>query len=226
MRFLVVEDDSLIAEHIVNGLTARGHAAMLARSGAEAVRAITESAPDAAVLDRLLPDISGLSVIRHVRDQGNPVPILMLSALGSVEDRIEGLHAGADDYLAKPFELDELIARLQAILRRNVPRGEGSVLEVGALRLDPSGHRALFHDRSIPLNRKQYSMLAYLMRNADRLVTRSMLLEAVWAYSFSPSTNIVESNMSRLRSALQASGCDPIETHRGAGYVMSTARCI
>lgn len=216
----------MIADHIVSGLSARGHSAILAETGAQAVRAIEEHTLDAAVLDRLLPDISGLAVIRHVRDQGDPLPMLMLSALGSVEDRIEGLRAGADDYLAKPFEIEELVARLYAIARRNLPRGEGSVIEAGALRLDPSGHRVHFRDRAMPLNRKQYSMLAHMMRHADRVVTRSMLLEAVWAYSFSPATNIVESNMSRLRSALLTLDCDPIETQRGVGYVLRTERCI
>lgn len=226
MRFLVVEDDPMIADHIINGLSGEGHCAVLAETGAKAVRAIEGGTFDAAVLDRLLPDISGLAVIQHVRDLGDPLPMLMLSALGSVEDRIEGLRAGADDYLAKPFVIEELIARLYAIARRNVPRGEGAMIEVGALRLDPSSHRAHLYDRSVPLNRKQYSMLAHLMRNADRVVTRSMLLEAVWAYSFSPATNIVESNMSRLRSTLLALGSELIETQRGVGYVLRTERCL
>jgi two-component system OmpR family response regulator len=153
------------------------------------------------------------------------VPVLMLSALGSVKDRIEGLEVGADDYLAKPFDMDELAARLSAIARRNVSRPEGSRLQVGRLELDPSSHRARYRDASAALNRKQYSLLAHLMRNTDRLVTRSMLLESVWAYSFSPTTNIVESNMSRLRTALLGLGCDPIETQRGAGYILRSDRC-
>jgi two-component system OmpR family response regulator len=222
---LVVEDDPVIAGHILAGLEGRGHDAMLARNGSEAILAIERHSHDAIVLDRLLPDINGLSVISHVRQEGSQVPILMLSALGSVKDRVEGLEVGADDYLAKPFDIDELVARLSAIVRRTAPRPDGADLTIGQLRLDASSHRALYRDASAMLNRKQYSLLAYLMRNADRLVTRSMLLEAVWAYSFSPATNIVESNMSRLRSTLQGIGCDPIETHRGAGYVLRPERC-
>ncbi|WP_296612116.1 response regulator transcription factor [Sphingomonas sp.] len=225
MRFLIVEDDPVIAEHITAGLSLHGHETSLAQTGSEAILMLDRRPHDAVVLDRLLPDINGLSVIDHVRRQGNAVPVLMLSALGSVKDRIEGLEVGADDYLAKPFDMDELAARLSAIARRNVSRPEGSRLQVGRLELDPSSHCARYRDASAALNRKQYSLLAHLMGNADRLVTRSMLLESVWAYSFSPTTNIVESNMSRLRTALLGLGCDPIETQRGAGYILRSDRC-
>ena len=225
MRFLIVEDDPVIAEHLMAGLSGHGHDTTWTQTGSEAILALDRRRHDAVVLDRLLPDINGLSVIDHLRGQGNNVPVLMLSALGSVKDRIEGLQVGADDYLAKPFDTGELVARLSAIVRRTQPRAEGSRLEVGRLQLDPSSHRALYRDAGVTLNRKQYSLLAHLMRNADRLVTRSMLLEGVWAYSFSPTTNIVESNMSRLRTALLSLDCDPIETHRGVGYVLRSERC-
>jgi two-component system OmpR family response regulator len=173
----------------------------------------------------MLPDGDGTSVIQHMRSGSGSLPVLMLSALGSVKHRIEGLQMGADDYLSKPFSIDELAARLNAIVRRGAPRSDGVNLEVGRLRLDPSSHRVTYGEAAIMLNRKQYSLLAHLMRNADRLVTRSMLLECVWSYSFSPTTNIIESNMSRLRTALQDMGCDPIETQRGAGYILRTERC-
>ena len=225
MHLLVVEDDPVIAGYIVSGLSNFGHSTTLARTGSEAVEALDERSHDAVVLDRMLPDMDGLSIIKHMRSGNGSVPVLMLSALGSVKHRIEGLEIGADDYLTKPFEVDELAARLHAIVRRGTPRPEGAWLEVGKLRLDPSGHRVIFLDRNIVLNRKQYSLLAHLMRNADRLVTRTMLLECVWSYSFSPSTNIIESNMSRLRTALQEIGCDPIETQRGSGYVLRSERC-
>jgi two-component system OmpR family response regulator len=225
MHLLVVEDDPVIAGYIVSGLSNFGHSATLARTGSEAVEALDERSHDAVVLDRMLPDMDGLSIIKHMRSGNDAVPVLMLSALGSVKHRIEGLEIGADDYLTKPFEIDELAARLHAIVRRGAARPEGAGLEVGKLRLDPSGHRVIFVDRNVVLNRKQYSLLAHLMRNADRLVTRTMLLECVWSYSFSPSTNIIESNMSRLRTALQEIGCDPIETQRGSGYVLRSERC-
>jgi two-component system OmpR family response regulator len=225
VHLLVVEDDPVIADHIVSGLGLFGHSATLARTGSEAITALAGRSHDAVVLDRMLPDGDGTSVIRHMRSHGGAVPVLMLSALSSVKHRIEGLQLGADDYLAKPFDVDELAARLNAIVRRGAPRSDGVNLEVGRLRLDPSSHRVLYGTAAAVLNRKQYSLLAHLMRNADRLVTRSMLLECVWSYSFSPTTNIIESNMSRLRTALQEIGCDPIETQRGAGYVLRTERC-
>ena len=225
MHLLVVEDDPVIADHIVSGLSLFGHSATLARTGSEAMQALTDRSHDAVILDRMLPDIDGVSVMKRMRASQDGLPVLMLSALGSVKHRIEGLQVGADDYLAKPFDVDELAARLQAIVRRGATRPESIGLEVGSLSLDPSSHRALFRDGASVLNRKQYSLLAHLMRNADRLVTRSMLLECVWSYSFSPSTNIIESNMSRLRTALQEIDCDPIETQRGAGYILRSERC-
>ncbi|MBF7014491.1 response regulator transcription factor [Novosphingobium resinovorum] len=225
MHVLVVEDDPLIADHIVSGLKLGGHTARLAVTGADAARAIADGVYDAVVLDRMLPDINGLSVIDQVRAKGGAMPILMLSALGSVKNRIEGLQAGADDYLAKPFSMDELDARLQAIVRRGTPQAGKAILQIGALKLDVASHSVAYGASSMILNRKQYSLLAHLMHNADRIVTRTMLLEAVWSYSFSTTTNIVESNMSRLRTALQEIGCDPIDTQRGAGYVLRTERC-
>ena len=225
MQLLIVEDDPAIGTHITTGLRVQGHSTTLVETGSEAIQAANSRMYDAIVLDRLLPDVNGLAVIEHLREQENTIPILMLSAFGSVKDRIEGLRSGADDYLAKPFDLDELAARLDTIVRRRAPRVEGSQLEVEQLRLDPSSHRAIFRDRWVGLNRKQYSLLAHLMHNADRLVTRSMLLEGVWTYSFKPTTNIVESNMSRLRGALQSIGCDPIETQRGAGYILRSGQC-
>ncbi len=225
MHLLVVEDDPVIADHIVSGLSAFGHSATLARTGSGAIQALADAPPDAMILDRMLPDMDGVSIIRQMRGAHQAVPVLMLSALGSVKHRIEGLQIGADDYLAKPFDIDELAARLQAIVRRRGARADEPILNVGMLRLDPSSHRAMFRDKAVVLNRKQFSLLAHLMRNADRLVTRSMLIEQVWSYAFSPSTNIIESNMSRLRTALQEMSCDPIETQRGAGYVLRSDRC-
>jgi two-component system OmpR family response regulator len=226
LHILVVEDDPVIADHILTGLHQHGYDATLARSGGEALAAFEPNAHDAIVLDRLLPDINGLVTLDRLRRKGSTVPVLILSALGSVNDRIEGLRVGADDYLTKPFDIDELAARLAAITRRNHSRPEGAMIEVGRLQLDPASHRASFREDALVLNRKQYSLLAHLMCNADRLVTRSMLLERVWAYRFSPTTNIVESNMSRLRAALLDLGCDPIETQRGAGYILRSERCL
>lgn len=226
MQFLVVEDDAVIADHVVRGLAERSLRAHHARSGAEALAALRTASYDGIVLDRMLPDISGTALLEHLRSlDGATPPVLMLSALGSVQDRVEGLDAGADDYLAKPFSMTELVARLNAITRRSAPRGDGGELTVGQLVLDPSSHSVTYAGQSLQLNRKLYSLLAHMMRHADRVVTRDMLIQEVWGYAFAPATNIVESNMSRLRARLQTLGPDPVETLRGSGYILRSRRC-
>ena len=225
MLLLVVEDDPEIAVQVSAGMERLGHTARTAHTGADALRATEDGQFDAVILDRMLPDIAGDEVLRQLLKRPSKPPVLMLSALGSVSDRIQGLQEGADDYLAKPFDMEELAARLQAIVRRSGVRESEGIIAVGELRLDPAGHRAVFKERSVVLNRKQFSLLAQLMRNADRLVTRKMLLEAVWGFAFETSTNIVESNLSRLRSSLMELGCDAIETKRGSGYVLCSAAC-
>jgi len=225
---LVVEDDPVIAGVICRSLAAWGHQPLHALTGREALAHGRNGAIEAIILDRMLPDIGGIEILAHLRAGGCQAPVLMLSALGSVQDRVEGLRAGADDYLTKPFDDSELEARLAAICRRNQRSGDDKTvgdLAVGRLRLDNAAHRAFLGEASIDLNRKQFSMLAYLMRHADRVVTRAMLLENVWGYAFDPATNIVESNLSRLRGRLQALGCDAVETLRGEGYVLRSAKC-
>lgn len=227
MHCLLIEDDPVISGHIVQGLHNAGITTTCAGSVAEGLARGRDGDFDSVVLDRLLPDGNGIDLLRSWRRNGPVPPVLMLSALGSVKDRIEGLEAGADDYLAKPFHMAELVARVNAIARRMPVRGgaEMAVRSVGRLRLDPSRHAACFGDGSVELNRKLYSLLAHLMLHADRLVTRDMLLEQVWGYSFSPGTNIVESNMSRLRSRLQELNIDPILTRRGEGYTLMSGAC-
>lgn len=225
MRLLIVEDDPVIADQVARGLRMLDHDVHIAMSGAGALLALQRGHWDAIVLDRMLPDLNGLSVIAQIRHDRHAVPILMLSALGSVKDRIEGLASGADDYLAKPFDMDELAARIAAISRRGTAVMDSTRLAVGRLHLDPSGHQACFRDHAVTLNRRQYSLLAHLMGHADQLVTRSMLLETVWGYAFTPTANIVESNLSRLRAALIGIDCDPIETRRSAGYILRSDRC-
>jgi two-component system OmpR family response regulator len=225
VKLLVVEDDRVIANFISCGLRAIGHESALAHCGADAVARWEENQFDAIILDRMLPDTSGVALLELLRRKSAVPPVLMLSALGSVQDRIEGLDAGADDYLVKPFDIAELAARINAIARRNSGREPGGELAIAELRLDPASHHAIYRERSAALNRKQYSLLAHLIRHADRLVTRGMLLEHVWGYSFEPVTNIVESNMSRLRTKLLDLDCDPIETRRGAGYILRSERC-
>lgn len=226
MQLLIVEDDPEIAVQIGRGLEQFGHDATIADSCSEALDQARAQTFDAVILDRMLPDGSGIDVVHALRQLPGYAPVIMLSALGSVHDRITGLQAGADDYLAKPYDIAELGARIDAVTRRQPGRESETALSVGALALDPEGHKAYFRGQAIDLNRKQFSLLAHLLRNADRLVTRRMLLENVWSYSFEPATNIVESNMSRLRSRLQEVGCDAIETRRGEGYALLSSACV
>lgn len=227
MLCLVVEDDPVIARHIVHGLNRAGIGSVWAASVADGLERGRAERFDSVVLDRLLPDGSGIGLLHAWRRSGPVPPVLMLSALGAVTDRIEGLEAGVDDYLAKPFHIAELVARIHAIMRRAPRQTAPDAIEprVGRLRLDPSRHAACFGEDSVELNRKLYSLLAHLMLHAGRLVTRDMLLEQVWGYRFSPGTNIVESNMSRLRARLQDLGIDPILTRRGEGYVLLPEVC-
>lgn len=226
MNLLIIEDDPLIAEELADSLSALGHTSRQCATGAEGVSAFRQGFFDAIILDRMLPDMTGTGVLEHLRSIGAVPPVLILSALGSVKDRIEGLHAGADDYLAKPYDINELDARLAALARRgSQAHADGLSCSIGHLRLDTAHHKAWFADRSIALNRMQVGLLAYLMRHADRLITRSMLLEGVWDYTFNPSTNLVESNISRLRGRLEEIGCDPIMTRRGEGYMLLSDQC-
>lgn len=229
MKLLIVEDDPVIAMHVGQSMRALGHEAELAATGEAGLEALRASEFDAIVLDRLLPGLDGLGVLRKLQQHPNQPPVLMLSALGMIDERVEGLDAGADDYLVKPFEMTELMARLNAIVRRGLasadtPRAPAGY-QVGALSLDLASHGAVRGTCQIDLNRKEFSLLAELMRATDQVVTRRMLLENIWGYSFEPSTNIIESNMSRLRAKLALSGQDPIETVRGAGYILRSALC-
>lgn len=227
MQLLLVEDDPLIAQELTGGLDALGHHCVHCVSGTEAIAAFARAAFDAIILDRMLPDLTGTGLLDHLRAQGPLPPVLMLSALGSARDKVEGLNAGADDYLAKPYDIGELNARLAALVRRG-PQVHGDVisLSIGQLRLDGANHKVRFGARQGHLNRIEFSMLLFLMRHADRLVTRAMLLEGVWSYSFQPATNVVDSNISRLRRRLLDLGCDPIATRRGEGYVLLGDQCL
>ncbi|EJU14028.1 response regulator transcription factor [Novosphingobium resinovorum] len=221
MHLLIVEDDDQIATFLARGLAAIGHLVDTAGSGEAAIEAIAAHHYDAMVLDRMLPGLDGIEVLlRKPRD----LPVLMLSALNTLDDRIEGLNAGADDYLVKPFEVAEVAARLNAIARRFPASERPDVLGAGDIEIVLTTLRATRDGKPLHLNKKEFALLAELVRNADRMVTRRMLIERVWGYSFDPSTNIIESNMSRLRGKLTIhGGTDPIETVRGTGYILRNA---
>jgi len=220
MRVLIIEDDEVVAKFIAKGLRQQGYLVDVARDGREGLFLALEQAYDVMIVDRMLPALDGLSVLKTVRLAGNTTPILILSALADVDNRVEGLRAGGDDYLTKPFAFSELVARLEALQRR--PRGGAAadtVYRAGALELDPRRRTVIRAGEPIRLLPREFALLEYLMRNRGQVVTRTMLLENVWDYHFDPQTNVVDVHVSRLRAKVDRPFSEPlIETVRGVGY--------
>ena len=220
MRALIIEDDEVVAKFIAKGLRQHGYLVDVARDGRDGLFHALEQAYDVMVVDRMLPALDGLSVLKTVRSAGNTTPILILSALAEVDDRVEGLRAGGDDYLTKPFAFSELIARLEALQRR--PRGDRGAHPAywaGDLELDPRRRTVSRAGRPIRLLPREFSLLEYLMRHRGQVVTRTMLLENVWDYHFDPQTNVVDVHVSRLRAKVDRPFAEAlIETVRGVGY--------
>ena len=222
MRILVVEDDKKIASFVVNGLKQSGFAVDHCLDGEEAL-VMAETTPyDAAVVDLMLPKLDGLSLIQRLRSKGVRTPILILSAKGSVDDRVKGLQAGSDDYLTKPFAFSELLARIQALIRRASQATEPTKLTVGDLTLDLLTRQVTRGAETLELQPREFALLEYLMRNVGRTVTKTMVLEHVWDYSFDPQTNVVDVLVHRLRAKI-----DPdktrLHTIRGVGYALRPA---
>jgi two-component system, OmpR family, response regulator len=216
MRVLVIEDDEETAKFIAQGLGDDGHVVEIANNGDTGLAQAIGSNYDVLVVDRMLPHQDGLSIVSTMRDRGIGTPVLFLSTLAGIDDRVTGLDAGGDDYLVKPFALAELQARVNALSRRT---REDTRLAVGVLEVDLLAHTATWNRRDLDLNPREYSLLAYFARHADQLVTKSMLLEQVWGFRFDPKTSIVETHLSRLRAKLeQAGACNLIQTVRGGGY--------
>jgi DNA-binding response OmpR family regulator len=216
---LIVEDDEEIAQVLQRSLRLEGYETRIARDGEVALDAATEFVPDLVVLDLGLPRLDGIEVARRLRS-GDDVPILMLTARDALEARVEGLDSGADDYLVKPFERQELLARLRALLRRRPPRGSASLV-VGDLRLNPDTHEVHREERAVELTQREFELLEYLMRNERIVVPRQRLLEDVWGYDPFATTNTIEVFVSNRRRKLEAGG-EPrlLHTIRGAGYVL------
>ncbi|MBK8957011.1 MAG: response regulator transcription factor [Proteobacteria bacterium] len=219
MHLLVVEDDRDTREFIRNGLVQAGHSVDVAANGRDGLFVATTHEFDLVVLDRMLPEIDGLTVLRTLRASGSRVPVLLLSAMGEVDQRVAGLRAGADDYLVKPFAFSELEARIEALARRTVPEGPATVLKVGDLELDLMTRGVRRGEVGIDLQPREFRLLEYLMRHAGQVVTRTMLLEHVWDYHFDPQTNVIDVHVSRLRAKIDK-GFEPplLHTVRGAGY--------
>ena len=219
VRILVVEDDSKIASFVAGGLRQHGFAVDSAGDGDEALALVASTAYDAAVVDVMLPRLDGLSLVRRLRAGRNALPVLFLSARSSVSDRIGGLQAGGDDYLTKPFAFSELLARVQALIRRASRSPEATLLAAGDLELDLATREVRAGGQPVELQPREFTLLAFLLRHAGRPVTKTMILEHVWDYSFDPQTNVVDVLVHRLRAKV-----DPdhrrIETVRGVGYVL------
>ena len=225
MRILVVDDDRAVREALRRALTLAEYEVQLAEDGAQAIELVAQALPDAVVLDIGLPGIDGLEVCSRLRRLGNRVPILMLTARDAVADRIDGLDAGADDYLVKPFDVGELQARLRALLRRTGPEGSGEgdpdTLCFAEIRLDGDRHGAVVGERFAELTRTEYQLLELLMRNPRRVLSHGVIYDRVWGYDFGPASNALRVYIGYLRRKLEEIGARPlIHTVRGVGYVL------
>ncbi|MGB9330567.1 MAG: response regulator transcription factor [Steroidobacteraceae bacterium] len=223
MKILVVEDNERVARFVTRGLREAGHTVEHANNGRDGLFIAASEPYDVIVLDRMLPgNIDGLGIIEALRKSGNRTPILILSALNNVDERIKGLRSGGDDYLTKPFAFGELLARVDALGRRSVDHAAERLLQVGDLRMDLLSRRVTRGNRTINLQPREFKLLEYLMRHANQVVTRTMLLEAVWDYNFDPQTNVVDVHISKLRQKLELDTERPlVRTVRNAGYMMS-----
>jgi two-component system OmpR family response regulator len=224
MRLLVVEDDERSASYLVRGLAESGHVVDRAADGEAGLALACEGIYDVVIVDRRLPGLDGIALVKHLRAAGHDMPALMLSAVAGMRDRVEGMRAGCDDYLAKPYAFAELLARIEALARRVDRARHQALLGVGDLRFDPAGRRATRGQREIPLQHRECLLLELLMRHADQVVTRSMLFQAGWGYDLEPQGNFIDRHIYRLRQKIDQGHPEPlIRTVRGAGYMISTA---
>jgi two-component system OmpR family response regulator len=221
MKILVIEDDREAADYLQKALGEAGHNAHVAGDGETGYMLAADGDYDVLVVDRMLPRRDGLSVISGLREKGVKTPVLILSALGAVDDRVTGLRAGGDDYLTKPYAFTELLARVEVLDRRGGPREVETVYRVGDLELDRLSHTVKRAGNEIVLQPREFRLLEYLMRHAGQVVTRTMLLENVWDYHFDPQTNVIDVHVSRLRSKIEKGYETPVlHTIRGAGYML------
>ena len=224
MRILVIEDDPTVGQYIVSGLKDSGHDVEIADEGLKGLRAATAGNFDVLVVDRMLPKMDGLTLIETVRMAGNTTPVLILNALGEVDEKVQGLKAGGDDYLAKPFAFLELLARIEALVRRASIKEDVILLQVDDLSIDLITRKVLRQEVEIILKPREFQLLEYMMRNTGQVVTRAMLLEAVWNYHFDPQTNVIDVHISRLRQKIDKDfTANLIHTVRGVGYVLESS---
>jgi two-component system OmpR family response regulator len=220
MKILLIEDDPETADHICHALRAQGHDVEESRDGAEGLAAARSGQHAALIVDRMLPSLDGLSLVKKLRAEGSQIPVLFLTTMSGIDDRVAGLNGGGDDYLTKPFALVELVARINAIARRGDPR-QPVTLHAGDLEMDLIRRAVHRGGKTVELQPQEFKLLEYMLRNAGRVVTRSMLLENVWELHFDPRTNIVETHMSRLRAKMDRGyTIELIHTIRGNGYIL------
>lgn len=219
MRILVIEDDAEMAGYIAKGLRQSGYFVEMAEDGNDGLFRAVRDAYDLAIVDRMLPGLDGLAVVQALRSAGKRTPVLFLSAMGEVKDRVDGLRSGGDDYLVKPFAFSELLARVEALLRRPAAEGAETVLRLADLELDLRTHRVTRGGKTIDLKPREFRLLQYLMEHKGRVVTRTMMLEHVWDCHFDLETNVIDVHVSRLRQKIDK-GFDPplMQTIRGTGY--------
>ncbi len=219
MRLLIVEDDEEASATMCRGLGEAGHQCVTAPDGAAGLRAAQKGGFDVLVVDRMMPRMDGVTMVEELRRDGDNTPVLFLSALGEIEDRVAGLKAGGDDYLVKPYALAELVARVEALARRRETGSVQTQLRVGELEMDLIGRTVHRAGKDIDLQPREFQLLEFLMRHAGQSVTRTMLLEKVWEYHFDPQTNVIDVHISRLRSKIDKGFAKPmLQTVRGAGY--------
>jgi two-component system OmpR family response regulator len=223
-RLLVVDDEPNIAELLAASLRFAGFAVVTASNGADAVAAAVEHRPDLVLLDVMLPDVDGFVVLRRLRDAYRPVPVVFLTARDAGDDKVAGLTLGGDDYVTKPFSLEEVVARIRAVLRRAGHEPKTELLTVGDVELDDESHEVRRAGTPIDLSPTEFNLLRYLMRNAGRVVSKSQILDVVWGYDFDGDPNIVETYVSYLRRKLDDGDTSPIHTVRGVGYVIRAPR--
>ncbi len=224
MNLLIVEDDDETASYMLKGLTESGYTVDRAANGRDGLFLATSGSFDAIIMDRMLPGLEGLAVLQALRAANITTPVLILSALGQVDDRVKGLKAGGDDYLAKPFAFSELLARIEALLRRRDGAAVETKLSVGDLELDLLSRQVRRAGKPLDLQPREFRLLEYLMRHAGQVVTRTMLLEGVWDYHFDPQTNVIDVHISRLRQKLDKGFDKPLlHTMRGVGYSIRVA---
>lgn len=225
MRVLLIEDDKDLSNYVVKGLTEQGHNVDSADNGKDGLFLATTETFDLLIVDRMLPQLDGLTIVKTLRGSENMVPVIILSALGEVDDRVSGLKAGGDDYLVKPFAFSELLARMDAIKRRLETQSEQAQtsLSVGDLTMDLLSRKVVRNGQKIDLQSREFKLLEYLVRHQGQVVTRTMLLENVWNYHFDPQTNVIDVHISRLRSKIDKDFEIPlIRTVRGAGYIVES----